>query len=951
MHTDPSRESAPVERRSKQLSNLTNGIAHANIQSQIITVEFWKKGSLDRMITRFLPTCAALAFSAATALGAGSSIGPQVVSMGPAAGNTGLETFTLLVSDDSGTNGAQNLDVINLLINDALDGRNACYLAYAVATQTLYLVNDAGDAIQQPGSPLPGSGGGLANSKCTVDAAASAAGPVGADQYKLVLKISFTAQFAGNRIVYAAARNSAGGNSGWQLMGVHSFPPLSAAQPSAVSVDPVRSVSFAQPLTFTFSNTIQGQTWANLSVVNALINDSVNGQQACYVAYTIATGTLVLVNDAGDAGGPFAGSITIPGTGSVSNNQCIIQASGSSVAASGGQLVLQLNITFKTAFAGNRGIWLAARNQSGGNSGWQPLGSWGGPVSGGGPPSTSNQCQPSVQGVSSIEFYPQAGPSSRMNIWSLTSLPYCVALYYDPYVESYFYGHGGGLFELLASGWDIGIADAFVEANNLQIPNTGYDYELRSDHYVRAWHVVRQVTLPGGGLSNVFADFFGFSQSLVGNNSGGGSSSTQNQYLPPVNTYLEVEARYYYQGTTAVTMPTSDQTPVIDSISPDEGDPGTTVTVLISGSGFGVSPQVAFSGSGVHATVLSSGQTWIWVSVTIDAGATLGGRTVTVTSLGLSGNGFRPGPGKAAVSNAKTFKVRGTPCLVTIDNNGEKYTLGNAGNPRSARIPLRAATGCIGSVTWELTFTYQTTAGKGASRMGPYTVSDSLRNPFDFTAFQYDTPPGAGGRVDVTAIVSAQGQVSQQAATFYVDGAQIGEFEIGQRLEMLYLSYDPNRATPRLMAGLSWAESQRWQFGDKSKEFGLFGIQGLWPNESYDGGSHIGLMMVPTRMDRAFDWFTNTDNGVSLFVTDKRPRALSYEAEKTEYFSDRGIQLRSLNPSEREDNTLCYYGEAALGIRELGPYWIPIANGSGWQKNKNHSKCTSYVDKVRGHLQ
>jgi len=43
-------------------------------------------------------------------------------------------------------------------------------------------------------------------------------------------------------------------------------------------------------------------------VVNVLINNFLDGRQACYLAYVVSPGFLLLVDDAGDAGGPFAGS-------------------------------------------------------------------------------------------------------------------------------------------------------------------------------------------------------------------------------------------------------------------------------------------------------------------------------------------------------------------------------------------------------------------------------------------------------------------------------------------------------------------------------------------------------------------------------------------------------------------------------------------------------------------
>jgi hypothetical protein len=42
----------------------------------------------------------------------------------------------------------------------------------------------------------------------------------------------------------------------------------------------------------------------------------------------------------------------------------------------GNLLTLTLNVTFKTGLAGNRVVYMAARDQAENNSGWQALGTW-----------------------------------------------------------------------------------------------------------------------------------------------------------------------------------------------------------------------------------------------------------------------------------------------------------------------------------------------------------------------------------------------------------------------------------------------------------------------------------------------------------------------------------------------------------------------------------------------
>jgi hypothetical protein len=60
----------------------------------------------------------------------------------------------------------------------------------------------------------------------------------------------------------------------------------------------------------------------------------------------------------------------------VSNSQCTISGAGSSLSASGNNLMLTLAVTFSQSFGGNRIIYGAAGNGKQ-NSGWQSIGTAG----------------------------------------------------------------------------------------------------------------------------------------------------------------------------------------------------------------------------------------------------------------------------------------------------------------------------------------------------------------------------------------------------------------------------------------------------------------------------------------------------------------------------------------------------------------------------------------------
>ncbi|HYW47779.1 MAG TPA: hypothetical protein VE959_33230 [Bryobacteraceae bacterium] len=200
----------------------------------------------------------------------GSTIPPAAVSVSPAGGNTSSQTFTFVYTDPRGF---QDLGVLNILVNNFLDGRHACYLAYVVPSNTLVLVDDAGDAA----GPYAA---GIQNSQCAVTLV-SAVGS--GNNLTLTLTIGFTAAFAGDKIVQVAARDVSQNNSGWQPLGVWRVPGGTQTTTTAVvAAIPSRGTGTGPAqFTFTFSDT---NGFADLGVENILVNGSLDGGHACYVA-------------------------------------------------------------------------------------------------------------------------------------------------------------------------------------------------------------------------------------------------------------------------------------------------------------------------------------------------------------------------------------------------------------------------------------------------------------------------------------------------------------------------------------------------------------------------------------------------------------------------------------------------------------------------------------------
>jgi hypothetical protein len=301
-----------------------------------------------------------------------ASTSPAPVSANPGYGSGGSQTFAFTFFDSSGF---QSLGVQNVLINNYLDGRHACFLAFVPSgpsAGSVFLIDDRGDAGgPYQGLVLPGSQT-VQNSQCAISGAGSTVVSSG-DTITVTLAVTFSQTFAGNKVIYMAAQDTSSLNSGWQALGTFNVPGATPSGPAVGGVSPARTSALSQTYAFTFTDT---NGFADLSVLNVLVNSSIDGRAACYLAFQpsgVSGGSLYLVDDAGDAGGPYSGMV-IPGSGTVSNSQCSIAGSGSAVTVGGSTLTLTLALTFSQSFAGNRVLYLAARSNTL-NSDWQSSGS------------------------------------------------------------------------------------------------------------------------------------------------------------------------------------------------------------------------------------------------------------------------------------------------------------------------------------------------------------------------------------------------------------------------------------------------------------------------------------------------------------------------------------------------------------------------------------------------
>ena len=295
---------------------------------------------------------------------------PSVTSMDPNTAAGTARTFIITYSDPDGGSSLGSVQI--LITNNYLDGRSACYLAYNIPNDTLYLVGDNGNAGTPTGMLLRnGTGGALQNSQCVVTWAGSSAVFSG-NQLILTLALTFSSSaFHGNKVIFTAAQDNVGNNTGWVTMGVYGVSGGPTTYPAVIAVQPSYGNTSTQPITVTYD---EATNYQNLNSVQILVNSALDGRASCYITYSRDFQSLFLIPDNGSVA--QATGMPLNGSGSLSNSQCTISGAGSSVSGSGKRLTLTLNITFKPAFAGRKIIWTATQSNAPGNSGWQPLGGW-----------------------------------------------------------------------------------------------------------------------------------------------------------------------------------------------------------------------------------------------------------------------------------------------------------------------------------------------------------------------------------------------------------------------------------------------------------------------------------------------------------------------------------------------------------------------------------------------
>ncbi|MCW5979222.1 MAG: SBBP repeat-containing protein [Bryobacteraceae bacterium] len=286
---------------------------------------------------------------------------PQAASMNPSSGTGVTQTFQFVFTD---ADGFGQIAWSYALLQANLVQSSACYIQYKQTDNTLWLRDDAGTAWLPP--IAAGASGTLQNSQCILNAQTSSVSGSGVT-LTLNLSITFKPAFLGSKKAYMYAIDATNLNSGWQQRGTWT---VGGWAPEAVSVTPSSGSGNTRSFRLAYNDN-DGFTQLGWNLV--LFQTQIVGANSCYVQYKRSDNSLWLRNDADNG---WLGPVTAGASGTLENNQCRINAATSAASGSGSTLTVDVDLTFKAAFAGVKNVYMLTSDTTGLSSGWQTRGTW-----------------------------------------------------------------------------------------------------------------------------------------------------------------------------------------------------------------------------------------------------------------------------------------------------------------------------------------------------------------------------------------------------------------------------------------------------------------------------------------------------------------------------------------------------------------------------------------------
>ena len=267
------------------------------------------------------------------------------------------QTHTTLPSAAMGSDTVNNVVQVPASIA-VTSGNNQNVLVNTAYAALKAIVKDAANVV------IPGAGvtftANVGGTGATGNFAAAPPMPVATDAGGIATAPTFTAN--GSSGPFTVTASIAALNAPFSARNIVSTPP------TADSVTGIAPGSLNQTLTFKYSS-VNGFGYLNFNY--ALFNSSLNGTGACWPFYDQTTNKFFL---AGDGVTAKQGPLTPGSAGTISNAQCSLNGTGSSVSGAGNTLTVVFNLTFTAGFGPSHTIYMSVLDAGNLNSGWQTKG-------------------------------------------------------------------------------------------------------------------------------------------------------------------------------------------------------------------------------------------------------------------------------------------------------------------------------------------------------------------------------------------------------------------------------------------------------------------------------------------------------------------------------------------------------------------------------------------------
>jgi len=274
---------------------------------------------------------------------------------------TGLSNlFSFVYSDSSGY---QYLGGVHAVISSSTATTNACWIYYDVAGRLLWLASN--DTTKWSSMAL-GSNATLQNSQCEIAGSGVSLASSG-NNLTLRLPIIFTTAFAGAKNIYMNATATSGASSSTVSRGTWTVPASTTL--GAVAVSPASGSGLSHAFTFVFSDPAG---YASLTGVHAVVNSTQNTTNGCWIYYDTAAKLLWLASNDTTSWS----NVAVGTNATIQNSYCSINGSGISASGSGNYLTLTVPITFTSAFAGTRYLYMSATDAGGTTTNFAQSGTW-----------------------------------------------------------------------------------------------------------------------------------------------------------------------------------------------------------------------------------------------------------------------------------------------------------------------------------------------------------------------------------------------------------------------------------------------------------------------------------------------------------------------------------------------------------------------------------------------